>query len=269
LTVAPYYHCGSGPPLVLLHGITGSWRIWRPVLAALAEHHDVFAPTLAGHSGGPALTGDVTIAAIADEAERALDSAGIGTAHLAGNSLGGWLALELAHRGRACSVTAFSPAGGWSTRADLRRAVRPFLAIDRIAPRLLPHLAWAIRRPRSRRALLYSTMERGDRIPAAEAAVLFDDYAACTIVAALLGTFRDGFVEDLAGLDIPIRIAWGDRDRTIPLDRYGRRLLTQIHSAEFVPLAGVGHVPMYDDPELVARTILDTTTSTHGETRAT
>jgi alpha-beta hydrolase superfamily lysophospholipase len=232
------------------------------VLDTLTRHHEVFAPTLAGHSGGPVLAGDVTLTAIADAAERSLDEADISTAHLAGNSLGGWVALELAYRGRARSVTALSPAGGWSTPADLRRVVRTFLAADRISRRLLAHLDWAIRRPRSRRALLRTTMEHGDRIPAAEAAILFADYADCTIVAQLLGTFRDGFVEDLAGVDVPIRIAWGERDRTLPFDRYGRRLLIQIDAAEYIPLPGVGHVPMYDDPDLVATTILATTTAT-------
>jgi pimeloyl-ACP methyl ester carboxylesterase len=261
VVVSPAHRAGSGSPLVLLHGLTGSWRIWRPTLALLTPRHDVFVPTVAGHNGGPLLQDAVTVDAMADALEQTFDDAGIGTAHLAGNSLGGWLALELARRGRACSVTALSPAGGWATRRDFRRVTRMFLIADRFAPRLAAHLGWAIRRPRARRLLLRQVMERGDRIPVRDAVELFDDHAKCTIVEELLATlhFDGGFRAQMAHVKVPIRIAWGDRDRTIPFERYGRPLLTALPQAEHVVLAGVGHVPMYDDPALVADTILQTT----------
>ena len=107
---------GSGEPLVLLHGFTGTWRVWLPVMPKLAERFDVFAPTLGGHCGADPWQEGVepTVATLADAAEAELDNAGIETAHIAGNSLGGWLALELAKRGRARSVVCLSPAGGWS-----------------------------------------------------------------------------------------------------------------------------------------------------------
>jgi pimeloyl-ACP methyl ester carboxylesterase len=268
VVVSPAHRAGSGSPLVLLHGLTGSWRIWRPTLALLTPRHDVFVPTIAGHNGGPRLQGAVTVDAMADALEQTLNDAGIRTAHLAGNSLGGWLALELACRGRARSVTALSPAGGWATPRDLRRVRRMFLTADRFTPRLVPHLDWAIRRPRARRLLLRQVMERGDRIPAPDAVELFDDYANCTIVEQLLATlhFDGGFRAQMAHVEVPIRIAWGDRDRTIPFERYGRPLLTTVPRAERVVLAGVGHVPMYDDPALVADTILETTAKTGAQT---
>jgi pimeloyl-ACP methyl ester carboxylesterase len=264
VVVSPAHRAGNGSPLVLLHGLTGSWRIWRPTLALLAPRHDVFVPTIAGHNGGPLLQDTATVHAMADVLEQTLDDAGIGTAHLAGNSLGGWLALELARRGRACSVTALSPAGGWAEPRDLRRLTRMFLIADRFTPGLVPHLGWAIRRPRARRLLLRQVMERGDRIPVWDAVELFDDYAKCTIVEELLATvhFDGGFRAHMAHVEAPIRIAWGDRDRTIPFERYGRPLLTSIPQAEHVVLPGVGHVPMHDDPALVAETILQTTSAT-------
>ena len=89
--------------------------MWELVLPALERRHDVLALTLPGHAGGPPLHGDV-----ADALERALDEAGFATAHLAGNSAGGFLALELAARGRARSVVAFAPAGGWARDERLR-----------------------------------------------------------------------------------------------------------------------------------------------------
>src|SRR5262245_37279118 len=102
---------GDGPPLLLLHGATDTWRTWELVLDELEQHHAVFAPTLLGHAGGPPLGDDPSVHAIADQVEADLEELGWDTAHIAGNSLGGALALELAVRGRARSVVALAPAG--------------------------------------------------------------------------------------------------------------------------------------------------------------
>jgi pimeloyl-ACP methyl ester carboxylesterase len=110
----PSHRGGSGSPLVLLHGFTDTWRTWELVLPALERRHDVLAPTLLGHAGGPPLPREVSAEAVADAVERAMDEAGFETAHLAGNSFGGYVALHLAARGRARSVVAFAPAGGWA-----------------------------------------------------------------------------------------------------------------------------------------------------------
>jgi len=102
---------------VCLHGFTDTWRTWELVLPTLERRHEVLAPTLPGHAGGPPLTGGATGPGLADAIERALDEAGFTTAHIVGNSLGGYLALALAARGRAESVVALAPAGGWAPRA--------------------------------------------------------------------------------------------------------------------------------------------------------
>src|SRR5689334_5196517 len=110
-----FHRGGSGEPMMLVHGITDTWRTWELLAPLLEPHHDVLAITLKGHSGGRALGDDgrVTLLDLVDEAERDMDAAGFETAHLVGNSLGGWIALELAARGRARTVTALAPAGGW------------------------------------------------------------------------------------------------------------------------------------------------------------
>src|SRR5881628_3218171 len=106
---------GCGPPFVCLHGFLDTWRMWELVLPALERRHDVLAPTLAGHAGGPPLDGTLTDGTLADAIERAMDEAGFATAHLVGNSLGGYVAFQLAARGRARSVVALAPAGGWAS----------------------------------------------------------------------------------------------------------------------------------------------------------
>jgi pimeloyl-ACP methyl ester carboxylesterase len=110
----PSHRGGSGSPLVCLHGFTGTWRTWELVLPALERHHDVLTPTLLGHAGGPPLEGEVSADVVLGAIELAMEDAGFATAHIVGNSLGGYLALRLAARGRAASVVALAPAGGWA-----------------------------------------------------------------------------------------------------------------------------------------------------------
>ena len=106
------YRAGSGEPVLLLHGFTGAWHHWRPLLGDLVARHEVIAPTLAGHDGGPPYEArnPMTFHGAADHLERHLDEIAVDTAHVVGNSLGGALALELAKRGRARSVVALAPA---------------------------------------------------------------------------------------------------------------------------------------------------------------
>jgi pimeloyl-ACP methyl ester carboxylesterase len=135
----PSHRGGAGPPLVCLHGFTDTWRIWELVLPKLERHHDVLAPTLPGHAGGPPLPRRLGAGLMADAVERAMDEAGLGTAHLAGNSLGGFVALQLAARGRAESVVALAPAGGWAAGdASWREAVGFFATLHEGASRRRP-----------------------------------------------------------------------------------------------------------------------------------
>jgi pimeloyl-ACP methyl ester carboxylesterase len=134
------YQGGEGPPLVLLHGLNMSWRAWAPVLPLLSERFRVYAPTLPGHRGGPALRtdGQAGVEELTWMVREQLAAAGITAAHLVGNSLGGAVALTLAEAGAARSVTAFSPAGGWRGRREFHR-----LALLLRAGRLAMGLPWA------------------------------------------------------------------------------------------------------------------------------
>ena len=98
----PPRRCGE--PLVLVHGIGHTWRGWKPMLPLLERNFDVLAPDLPGFGHSPPLPPDRPAAppeALADAVEHEMDAAGFQTAHVAGNSLGGWISLELARRGRA------------------------------------------------------------------------------------------------------------------------------------------------------------------------
>src|ERR671915_2498315 len=108
-----HYRAGRGEPLVLVHGIGHTWRGWKPMLPPLEQSFDVLAVDLPGFGRSPSMPPgtDAAPEALADAVERAMDDAGFERAVLCGNSLGGWIALELARRSRASSVVAISPAG--------------------------------------------------------------------------------------------------------------------------------------------------------------
>jgi len=261
---------GRGTPLVLLHGLGMSWRAWTPLLPALEARHDVLALTLPGHRGGPPAPDVVSVERLADAVEAALDEAGLSTAHLVGNSLGGWLSLELARRGRARSVTAVSPAGAWRNPLDLLRLQVNLAVSGHLAA--LP-FSGAVFGPMlhtrsGRRAVFRRLMERGDRMTPAQAMSVLEDAHGCTVLDALLRAGRrDGQIEALTDVDCPIRVVWGRRDRVIPYARHGRPLLRRLPGVEQVSLPGAGHVPMYDAPVLLRGLVLELAGGVDASTR--
>src|ERR1700732_5129614 len=124
LALTPVHHGETGPPLLLLHGIGAIWRAWSPVLPYLEPYHEVIVPTLHGHAGGPPLNSEVvpSVEALVDGIEAELDRMGLEKVHIAGNSLGGWIGIELARRGRAQSLVLLSPAGAWRSARRLKGA---------------------------------------------------------------------------------------------------------------------------------------------------
>src|SRR4051794_15199104 len=257
------YRAGEGEPLVLVHGFTATWRCWHPVLADLVARFEVIAPTLHGHDGGPATPDGPahSIGHAADHFEAMLDELGVGTAHFAGNSMGGALSLELAKRGRARSVVAISPGGGWEENdtAEPARIIRWFARNQKLARATERSLERVMRRPGMRRLALRDVMARGDQVPYEDAVALVRSSIRCAVVDDVFATIRSGeaLVRDLDRIDCPVLIAWGSRDRILPLDRHAGRFRREIPGAEYRVLPGVGHTPMWDAPGLVASLIAD------------
>ena len=254
------FRSGTGEPLVLLHGATSSWKCWRDVIPKLTDQFDVFAPNLPGHAGRPRPASPHTIGDLADALEAELDSAGIETAHLVGNSLGGWLAVELARRGRARSVVAFSPAGGWHPGET--NVIKHFYSMRWWAwlGRLLP--AFVLRSTWLRRFALRAACENGDRLTPRQ--VLASGKAARACVLSDFTGLGDGLEpQRYIGLTTPVLIAWSEYDRIIPAAHYTERWRDEVPTATWITLPDVGHCPMYDDPTLVGETILDWTSTSH------
>ncbi|NBM14952.1 alpha/beta fold hydrolase [Streptomyces sp. GC420] len=253
-----YERRGSGEPLLLLHGIGHHRQAWDPVIGILATERDVIAVDLPGFGRSPALPDGLpydlrtVVPALASLCERL----GVDRPHVAGNSLGGLIALDLGREKLVRSVTALSPAGFW-TEAEWRYAVGTLRAM-RQGARLMPlPLIERLSRSAAGRAALTSTIyARPGRRPAE--AVVAETLAlrGATGFEATLAAGRGlRFTDDVP--EVPVSIAWGTRDRLL-LRRQGVRAKRIIPGARLVRLPGCGHVPMNDDPALVARVILDT-----------
>ena len=260
----PRYRAGTGSPLLLLHGVSVTWRTWHPVLEHLEPHHEVLAPTLLGHAGAAAFApgAALSIGMLADGIEEELDRAGLDTVHIAGNSLGGWIGIELARRGRARSLVLFSPAGASDTQRRLEALVAVIGAAVSAMYRCASH-ADAIASRRSLRTLLLCTqVAHPSRVSPDYVAASLRAYSLAPAVGELRAAVSHEQVQPLPrGQRYPIRLVWPHRDRVLPFRHFGAPMLARIPDAELVRMADVGHVPMSDDPPGVAQMILDITTA--------
>jgi pimeloyl-ACP methyl ester carboxylesterase len=249
-----YERRGAGSPLVLLHGIGHRWQAWKPVLDLLAEHHDVIAIDLPGFGRSapmpPFAEHDLpsTMTVLAG----IFDQLGVGAPHVAGNSLGGLIAVEAASRGIVSSATALSPAGFWQGRDRVRAlATLKLLRAGAVAPRPFGHALTGNKLLRSASlGVLYAHPERIDVRDAR------GDMAALRAAPAFNPTLRTGrdFVWTGPQPRVPLTVAWAEKDRILPVGQ-AKRAAEQLPSANHVLLPGCGHVPMIDDPERVAATI--------------
>jgi pimeloyl-ACP methyl ester carboxylesterase len=250
---------GSGPPMVCLHGFTDTWRSWELVLPRLERNHDVLAPTLAGHAGGPPIEGAVTSETLVDEVERAMDEAGFDTAHIVGNSLGGYLALQLAARGRASTVVALAPAGGWAEGdGGFADVLTYFRTMQRLLATAAPHAEAIVATPEGRRRASHYIATNFEHIPAELLAHQMVGAASCPAVFDLIDhAEREGWTLDAARITCPVRIVWGTADLVLPLPSAAARYRGEwLPRADWVELDGVGHCPQIDVPletaELIA-----------------
>jgi pimeloyl-ACP methyl ester carboxylesterase len=252
-----YSRSGSGEPLVLLHGQGLSRRSWDPVVNDLAGERDVIAVDLPGHGGSRRQTpneGDAP-ADLAVAVAGLLDDLGLESAHVAGNSLGGWVALELGRLGRARTVTALSPAGLWRRnaptyiRASMRQARLNAKVVTRFAPRA----------PRTRfaRALFMATASgKPFSVPYEPTRQAVADMASAPGFAQTLRALEKRRFRDGATIGVPVTIAFGSRDRVL-LPGSARRRTELPDHARLLTLRKCGHLAMFDAPHVVAALLLE------------
>jgi pimeloyl-ACP methyl ester carboxylesterase len=242
-----YDRRGSGDPLVLLHSLGADRHVWSPVIDLLAARRDVIAVDMPGFGDSPALAnGDAPSAeAIAAAVASFLIELGVDRPHVAGNSLGGWVALQLALENRVRSVTAIAPAGLWPRPLGPKPAVGR-TAAKAAAPLLVPLLA----SEKGRRLALAGTMAHPERVPAREAVRLVRSYAAAPGYDDANAAMRSGRFTAIDRIRVPVTLAWPDRDRLV-----GRPAHLPARVRNIV-LHDCGHVPMWDDPPQVASVLL-------------
>jgi pimeloyl-ACP methyl ester carboxylesterase len=244
---------------VCLHGFLDTWRTWELVLPALERRHEVLAPTLAGHAGGPPIGGEITGTMLADAVERAMDEAGFEPAHLVGNSLGGYVALQLAARGSALTVVALAPAGGWAPGDESSRATLALQARIREAMKsAAPHARALLSTVEGRRRATQYIVTNFEHIPAELLAHQMLAVASCDDASRMIDyALGAEWTLDAEHITCPVRIVWGTADRLLPwpsaAHRYRREWLPH---ADWIELDGIGHCPQLDVPLETAELIL-------------
>jgi pimeloyl-ACP methyl ester carboxylesterase len=238
-------------PLLLIHGLGGTTRVWEPVLPLLKTEREVLVLDMPGFGAAPPLPDGIapTAANLGAALHAVCEERGIERPHIAGNSLGGWVALEMGRAGWAASVTALSPAGLWRTPLGPReRDVRAW------AQQARPLVVAALRVPALRRRMLATFAAKPERIPADAGRELVLGWVDADGYDGANREMRTHLFE-VEGYppNVPVTIAWGELDRLVGPPKPERRPA----GARFLVLRGVGHTPTWDDPELVARTLLE------------
>jgi pimeloyl-ACP methyl ester carboxylesterase len=243
---------GTGAPLVLLHGLGSSRQAWDPVVPALGESFDVIAVDLPGFGGSAPAQVEPGPAALAAAVAGLLDELGITAPHLAGNSFGGWVALELAAIRPAASLTLLSPAGLWRRHPLYCRAsLRASRWLTRHAAGLLSRL---VNYRLGRALVLGQTHGRPMHLTADYARAVILAMGTCPGFDATLQATARRRLLATAPIGAPVTVAFGTRD--LLLLRHQSRHLDQLPPGTRVEtLPGCGHVPMPDHPGAVAALI--------------
>jgi len=279
---------GSGPPLVLIHGLGSRRQVWDPLIGELARHREVIAIDLPGfgesslwppptdpHSpDGPATSGEPTgmtdnpapdddpvgfeaslvpgsVGHLADLVAAFLDELGLDRPELAGSSLGGGITLELGRRGRASAVTAFAPIGFWGPagRRWCQTVVGGAHALSTALAPALPRI-FATRAGRiALCGIFYGHPGRLSPEDCLGSARALSHAPGFAAARRAFGVWRLPVGADPGALiGIPVTVAWGTRDLVLPHHRQATRAREELPAARHVLLPGCGHLPFADDP---------------------
>ena len=218
----------------------------------------MLAPTLLGHAGGPPLEGEMSDVLLVEAVEAAMDEAGFETAHVVGNSLGGYIALQLAARGRAESVVALAPAGGWVEGDEsFHQVLDQFITMFEQLKLVAPHAEALVGSSEGRRLATQLITTNYEHIPPELLAHQIVGVTKCAVPALVQYGEREGFELDAERIQCPVRVIWGTADKVLPWPSSAARLREEwLPAAEWIELDGIGHCPQLDVPTEAAELIL-------------
>ncbi|MGU3432374.1 alpha/beta fold hydrolase [Actinomycetes bacterium M1A6_2h] len=252
-----YDIAGTGDTLILVHGVVHRRQAWNPVLDLLTPYRRVITVDLPGHGESDDLDvfGAARLAAFVDGLAELIRDIGPadGRVHVAGNSLGGYLSLCLAARGDVATATALSPAGFWNSPASQARTLAKFGALRAAAGALGKNAPTAFRSRLVRYPSLVPFFAHPSRISYDAAVVDLQSLLTNTTLAG--GVDAPFVLPPLEYPPVPVTVAWGTRDFILP-HRNRRNVLRHFPHARLISVPGVGHVPMSDNPELIASILL-------------
>jgi pimeloyl-ACP methyl ester carboxylesterase len=259
-----YRVAGSGPPVVLIHGMVNSSRHWEQVALQLAERYTVIAPDLIGHGDSAAVRGDYSIGAHAASIRDLLAVIGIERASIVGHSLGGGVAMQFFYQfpQRTERLVLISSGGlGHEVSPLLRSAALPGMnrVIGVVAHRRILDAMWELgKRLRAR------GQSKGVYVQAVVRALRPLEQPGAR--AAFLHTLRsviDVHGQRVSAVDrlyllgsMPTMVVWGERDHTIPIE-HGRAMHEAVPHSRFETLPSAAHFPHLEDPDGLARVLLD------------
>ncbi len=255
-----YIRRGSGKPLLLIHGLGGSWRSWGPVLDDLAAAREVIAVDLPGFGETPALPREVSIRTLADAVTDFLSANNLTRVDAVGSSMGARLVLELARRGVLGAVVSLDPGGFWSDweRRAFYASIFASIRVVRILQPVMPQITANT----VGRALLFAQFSAHSWTLSPQ--VTLDEmrsYAASPSFDELLHQLAYGESQQGApagSIKHPLVIGWGRMDR-VCFPAQAKRALDLFPDARLHWFANCGHFPQWDSPKETTDLILETT----------
>jgi pimeloyl-ACP methyl ester carboxylesterase len=250
-----YDVAGEGPTLVLVHGVVHRRQAWNPVLDLLTPYRRVVTVDLPGHGESEDLDvfGPERLAEFTNRLVEFVHEVDDGPVHIAGNSLGGFLALSLAACGEVATATALSPAGFWNGPSGQARSVAKFGALRAMAAKLGDRAPTLFRSKLVRYPSLAPFFAHPSRVPYETAVVDMESLLTNTTISG--GVDAPFVLPPMTSPPVPVTVAWGTRDLILPY-RNRHNVLRHFPHARIISVPGVGHVPMSDNPELIASILL-------------
>lgn len=249
---------GSGEPIVLIHGMGSAATAWKPLIPKLIDKFEVITVDLPGHGKTPLdKARPMDPESLANLVVQNLDELDIKQFHLVGNSLGGWISLEIAaiFPERVITLTGLAPAGLWlapfTSRYPGELAVRLMAkALEKLAPTTLNY-KWAKKIGFETVSPRWQELSYEVCLDAVVAMARSDGY-----FPAWDGMLKKRFEKEIRK-EIPVTIIFGDTDHTLPAKTCQERSLAPDH-AKWIILPETGHAPMWDSTEEVLAEILET-----------